>query len=876
MPVAPPPSPTSRLSLIKEFSRIFLMLCGVLAIVASMHYYSFYSTERATRRASEELNVDLARRMITTDISSVVRDLGFLAEHIERRELFEQPSGLRKRRIEREFLVFSEKKALYDQIRFLDKTGMEIVRINYRDGQPMAVTRRNLQNKASRYYFRETLELERGGVYISPLDLNVEKGHIEEPYKPMMRFGTPVFDRYGVKQGVVILNYFGARLIQNFTNAAANISDQIELVNSDGYWLRTPRKEDEWGFMFGNDQTFGKHHQKEWERIKAAEKGQFQAGSDFFTFQTLYPTRIAHLASDPWLIDIDEEISDIHGPYWKIIARVSPRELAAGLSLFTQRHWALYLAILGLSGLGAWLLTITQTKHRQAEAQGEYERRFRHTLENIELAAVALDRNGRVTFCNDYFLSLTGWQRKQVVGQNWLEHFIPEGKRHEMRELLDCMDTPATFPTHYENQVTTKDNSLRLIAWNNTLSYDAQGRAIGITGIGEDVTEQRITEVTLRKLSRAVEQSPATVMITDRNGHIEYTNPKFTQVTGYQQEEIIGLNPRILKSGETTPEEYANLWNTIISGGEWRGELHNRKKNGELFWESASISPIRNQLGEITNFLAVKEDITERKRLEQEVDIRNRELARNQALAAMGRMASMVAHDLRNPLSSVKMTLQILGKRTGEKTNEEVHELRQIALEQIRYMEDILSDMLTYSRPDAIKPEWITVDKMIDIAISLTQRKLDELGVEVVTQYQPGLPTLHGDATKLRQVISNLITNAAQAAQDNNDNPNSRVEIDAMMHLGPEGTGIRIEICDNGRGINAEDQERLFEPFFTTRAKGTGLGLAIVKRILDQHNASISLQPHQPQGTCAVVVLPTAPQNITEPEQTGSERTSNE
>jgi len=869
MPVALPPPPVSHLTLVKQFVRNFAVLCSILAVVASMHYYSFYAAERATREASESLNVDLAQHMITNDISSVVRDLRFLAEHIERRQLFQQPSGLRKQRIEQEFLVFSEKKALYDQIRFIDKDGLEVVRINYNDGQPTSVDRSQLQNKSNRYYFRETLKLEQGGIYTSPFDLNIENGQIEQPYKPMMRFATPVFDQYGVLQGVVVLNYFGAHLIHNFTRAASNISDHIELVNREGYWLRSPQKDQEWGFMFGNHNRFGVLNPEEWQRISSKDRGQFHSSAGFFTFTTLYPTRIAYFASEPWLAeDAAPSSSD---PYWKIIARTPAHKLSAGLSLLLQHHWILYLSIFCLSGLGAWLLAEAQIRQRQAEAQNEYERRFRRTAENMTLAAVALDQNGVVTFCNNYFLELTGWQRDQLVGKNWLQHFVPETEQQEMEQILACMNQPSSFPARYECQVLTQGGDPRLIAWNNTLSYDAQGDAIGVIGIGADITEQRQTEITLRKLSYAVEQSPATVMITNRKGLIEYTNPKFTQVTGYAADEVIGENPRFLKSGETKDDDYQALWNAISQGGEWRGEFHNRKKNGELFWESASISAVRNPDGEITHFLAVKEDITEQKRLEDEVEERNRELAKNQALTALGRMASMVAHDLRNPLSSVKMTLQILKKHPDPTSSEEAGELREIALEQIRYMEDILSDMLTFSRPDAPKPEWITVNKVIDSAIGLAQRILNDHNVALTTHYQPGLPTLYADANKLRQVFSNLITNAAQATQDQVD---PQVEISAMVHLGSEGTGILIEICDNGSGISAKDEEKLFEPFFTTHAKGTGLGLAIVKRILDQHHAYIELQPRHPQGTRVVVELPTRINPIHETTQTDLESIS--
>ncbi len=844
------------------------MLCLILGVVGGMHYYTVYTTERTTREASESLNVDLARRMIITDITSVTRDLMFLSEHIESQGLLDDLTYRDEKLISEEFTVFARQKGLYDQIRYLDRFGMEIVRVNYNGGKPKVVQQRELQNKANRYYFQEAMSQSRGGIYLSPMDLNIEEEEIEYPLKPMIRFGTPVFDSAGHKKGIILLNYFGERLIENFKRAAANIASHVELVNADGYWLSSPESKDEWGFMFGSKTVFSHRFPFAWWQLAEAEDGQFETKEGLFTFSTVYPVRAALRAANPIWQKSSARAADKR--FWKIIARVSSKELSATLPFFIQNHLSLYAAMLGLLALAAWFLSHSQHRHRLAEAQRDYEQRFRHTLENIDLAAVALDRQGRVTFCNDHFLEITGWHRSEVVGESWLERFVPNALHGEVGNIIEGMQNPKQFPSKYENQVKTRDGNLRLIAWNNTLSYDAERHVIGVTGIGEDITEQRHAEEELHKLYRAVEQSPSIVLITDQYGRIDYVNPKFTQVSGYSYSEVIGKNPRFLKSGETTPKEYANLWDTVSHGGEWRGEFHNRKKSGELYWESASISAIRNPEGKITHYLAVKEDISERKRLEMEVEERNRELAKSQALAAMGRMASMIAHDLRNPLSSVKMTLQILGKQISKERSGEVDELRLISLEQIRYMEEILSDMLTFSRPDALKPEWMSIEREIDLAVNLSKRRIDEDDILLETNFHPGLPTLYGDPTKLRQVFGNLISNAAQATEGIHK---PQVTIDVMVELGQIGTGIRIEICDNGCGIEPDEHEKLFEPFFTTRAKGTGLGLAIVKRILDQHHATIELLPNEPQGTCVAVVLPVAPvvergQDAAEPEET--------
>lgn len=377
--------------------------------------------------------------------------------------------------------------------------------------------------------------------------------------------------------------------------------------------------------------------------------------------------------------------------------------------------------------------------------------------------------------------------------------------------------------------------------------------------LGREIAEHQQANESLHKLSRAVEQSPSMVLITDRHGAIEYVNPKFTQVSGYALEEIAGENPRLLKSGEIPAEEYRHLWKTITRGEEWRGIFHDKKKNGELFWVHSAISPIRDARGAITHFLAEMEDITEHRRLEQLIEERNREITKNQALAAMGQAASMIAHDLRNPLSTIKMGLQMLSKRLPDTWSEAEQELLQISQEQEQYMEEVLSDLLRYSLPDALKQEWLSVDKLLDSAVMISQKQIEEHGVRVTSLYQPGLPVLYGDANKLRQAFVNLIVNGVQATAGLDDT-RPTLWIEARLCLAIEGMpSIRVDIQDNGSGVQREHLGKVFEPFFTTRAQGTGLGLPIAKRIIDQHQGSINLQPEHRNGTRVTVILPLQP-----------------
>lgn len=236
----------------------------------------------------------------------------------------------------------------------------------------------------------------------------------------------------------------------------------------------------------------------------------------------------------------------------------------------------------------------------------------------------------------------------------------------------------------------------------------------------------------------------------------------------------------------------------------------------------------------------------------------NRELTNSQALAAMGQAAVMIAHDLRNPLSTIKMSLQIVGKRLANDLSETERELNQIALEQVHAMEHVLTELLLYSRPDPLRPEWLAIDRLLERAVLSAQREIAHYQVTVATRYQPGLPTLHGDGNQLRQAFCNLIVNAAQATESKPSGAR-QVEIQTRLYLAGEAPAIIVEISDNGRGIPPESLAQVFDPFYTTRAQGTGLGLPIAKRIIEQHHGRLQLQAAEPGGTRAVVMLPIRP-----------------
>lgn len=386
-------------------------------------------------------------------------------------------------------------------------------------------------------------------------------------------------------------------------------------------------------------------------------------------------------------------------------------------------------------------------------------------------------------------------------------------------------------------------------------SFRAQGQA-NAGALREETRRLKRTEEELHKLSRAIEQSPAVILITDREGAIEYVNPAFTEVTGYTFAEVRGRRPSLLKSGEMPDAVYRELWAAITAGRQWRGDFHNRKKNGELFWESAIVSPIHDEHGTITHFLAVKEDITARKLLEAQV-------RHMQKVDAIGQLAGGVAHDFNNILSATMLHLTLL-QREPQMSPEVRASLKELELES-RRAATLTRQLLLFSRRQPMRTERIDLNDVVMNLIKMLRRLIGE-NIRLTFPGTGAPKWIEADPGMIEQVILNLCVNARDAMPQGGTLTIDIGGVEFAHDLPPEsadarpGRYVRLSVTDTGTGIDEATRKRLFEPFFTTKeaGKGTGLGLATAYGIMRQHRGWIAVDSDVGRGATFHVYLPEA------------------
>ncbi len=374
-------SQSSPWSVLKRFLVIFLPLLALVSIITVQFYYieaENAKRERFIFETDEANRISQQIKIITDSFNSIKLDLIILAGHNDMHHLLETGDEYFKESLSEEFSVFCKTKGIYDQVRFLDDKGMEVVRVNYNAGNPYIVPESQLQFKGGRYYFNDIFKLDKEDMYVSLFDLNIEDDNLEMPLKPMIRFGTSIFDSNGQKRGILVLNYLGKNIINRLKSVTDNAPGRIMLLNSNGYWMYGAKPEYEWGFMYKDRKglTFGNTFPEAWSQISSGSSGHFYNANGLFTYATVYP----HLRSEKSTTTIDITSKELQEDEyaWKIVSCVSPDVLRIRLGNFIMILMSIYGSVIILIGAVSWFMASSGVRRRIAE---EHITSFAHILE---------------------------------------------------------------------------------------------------------------------------------------------------------------------------------------------------------------------------------------------------------------------------------------------------------------------------------------------------------------------------------------------------------------------------------------------------------------------------------------------------------------
>ena len=485
------------------------------------------------------------------------------------------------------------------------------------------------------------------------------------------------------------------------------------------------------------------------------------------------------------------------------------------------------------------------------------EEKYRLVTENVSDGVWTYDlKEKRYTYVSPAALRMFGYTLEEALEVKVEDHIPGDMLKPFMEKIYKDAEAGGFESGQYvfECPQKRKDGSLIWTEISASFAKDKKGVPATLIGVTRDITKRKEEENKHALLLRAIEQAGESIMITDREGFIQYVNPAFETVTGYTAREALGRKPSFLKGGTRDHEFYEAMWDALTHGRTWQGMMVNKKRDGTLFTEKGVISPIIEEDGVISSYVAVKQDVTRELALEEEYRQAHK-------MEAVGHLAGGIAHDFNNILQVVLGYAQLLAGHSheGDKSAEYINEI----IKGAERASALTKQLLAFSRRQVMEPRVLQLNELVKNLLNMLQRIIGE---HIRLEWIPGahLGSVYADSAMLEQVLMNLVVNARDAMPDGGTLilETQNVLIDTAycsQHLwATPGRFVLLSVTDTGVGMDKETLEMVFEPFFTTKSegKGTGLGLSTVFGIVKQHQGMITAYSEPGRGSTFKVYLP--------------------
>lgn len=460
---------------------------------------------------------------------------------------------------------------------------------------------------------------------------------------------------------------------------------------------------------------------------------------------------------------------------------------------------------------------------------------------NASAIVAITDPKGNITYVNDKFIEISKFSEAELLGEN---HSILNSGLHSKEFFKDMWRTIGSGQLwRGEIRNRAKDGSFYWVHTTIVPFLNSKGRPYQYVAIRSDITQRKQAESSLKEtlkevsdINFALDQS-SIVAFTDEKGIIKSVNDKFCEISKYSREELIGQDHSLLNSGLHSKEFFKNLWKTIGSGKVWKGEIRNRAKDGSFYWVDTTIVPFLNETGKPYQYLAIRNDITEKKKSEEM-------LHRQDKLAAVGQLAAGVAHEIRNPLTSMKGYAEFLQL---DESDPQRQEFLEIILDEIDRVNNIVEEFMVLAKPKAVELEEKNIIPIVQNVVSMLNFEARKRNVKLEFHADQDIVQIECDENRLKQVFLNFIKNGIEAMPDGGD---LRVKTEI------QDGDVLISIQDTGVGIPPDTLKKIGEPFYTTKKNGNGLGLMVSFKIIESHNGKVYIESEQNKGTTFKILLP--------------------
>lgn len=460
---------------------------------------------------------------------------------------------------------------------------------------------------------------------------------------------------------------------------------------------------------------------------------------------------------------------------------------------------------------------------------------------NASAIVAITDPKGNITYVNDKFIEISKFSEAELLGEN---HSILNSGLHSkefFKEMWKTIGSGQVWKGEIRNRA--KDGSIYWVHTTIVPFLNSKSRPYQYVSIRSDITQRKQAEASLKEtlkevsdINFALDQS-SIVAFTDEKGIIKSVNEKFCEISKYTKEELIGRDHSLLNSGLHSKEFFKNLWKTIGSGQVWKGEIRNRAKDGSFYWVDTTIVPFLNENGKPYQYLAIRNDITEKKKSEEM-------LHRQDKLAAVGQLAAGVAHEIRNPLTSMKGYAEFLQM---DEQDPQRQEFLEIILDEIDRVNNIVEEFMVLAKPKAVELEEKNIIPIVQNVVSMLKFEARKRNVKLEFDADEDIVQIECDENRLKQVFLNFIKNGIEAMPDGGD---------LMVTTEIQDENVLISIKDSGVGIPPETLKKIGEPFYTTKKNGNGLGLMVSFKIIESHNGKVYIESEQNKGTTFKILLP--------------------